>query len=73
MASRVFETVILSVYANFEEYKKDKTRIIQFLKEKNWLLENPMIKTYGLSKLIVLKDFKFAPIAKKILKCKLDH
>jgi len=73
MASRVFETVMLSVYTNFENYSKDKTRIIQFLKEKNWLLDEPVIRTYGLNKLIVLKDFKFAPISRKILKCKSDQ
>ena len=72
MASRVFETVMLSVYRNYEEYSRDKTRIIQFLKGKNWLLEDPVVRTFGLNKLVVLKDFKFAPIVRKILENELD-
>jgi len=72
MASRVFETVILSVYANFEDYKKDKTRIIQFLKKNNWLLENPRIKTYSLDKMVVIKDFIFTPIVNKLLECEFN-
>ena len=69
MATRRFETVMISIYANYEDYKKDKMRMMQFLKENNWIAENPMIRTYGLNKLVVIKDFKFAPIAKKVLKC----
>ena len=69
MASRVFETVLISVYTNFEAYKKDKTRIIQFLKKNNWLLDTPGIRTYSLNKLVVIKDFVFAPIVNKLLEC----
>jgi len=69
MASRVFETVLISAYANFEEYKQDKTRIIQFLKKNNWILDNPGIRTYSLNKLVVIKDFVFAPIVNKLLEC----
>jgi hypothetical protein len=67
MASRQFETVIISIYANYDEYRIDKTKKMQFLKEKNWLAENPIIRMYSLNKLIVIKDFSFVPITKKVL------
>jgi DNA-binding MarR family transcriptional regulator len=69
MASKRFETVLLSVYANYDDYKSDKTRIIRLLKENRWITKDPMIRTYSLSKLAIIKDFEFAPIAKKILRC----
>jgi hypothetical protein len=67
MASRQFETVIISIYSNYDEYRIDKTKKIQYLKEKNWLAENPIIRMYSLNKLIVIKDFTFVPITKKVL------
>lgn len=67
MASRQFETVMISIYSNYDEYRIDKTKKIQFLKEKNWLAENPIIRMYSLNKLIVIKDFTFVPITKKVL------
>lgn len=70
-ASRMFEAVMLSVYTNYEEYKKDKTRIMQVLKENRWVVVNPMVRTYSLHELIYIKDFKFAPITKKTIGCDL--
>ena len=67
MATRKFETVIISAYGNYEEYKTDKVEKMQFLKSKKWIAKNPVIRTYGLSKSTVIKDINFAPITKKVL------
>jgi hypothetical protein len=69
MANRIFEAVMISVYSNYDEYNSDKTRIMQILKENKWIAENPMIRTYSLNELIFIKDFKFAPISRKVLGC----
>jgi len=69
MASRMFEAVIISVYSNYDDYNKDTTRIMQTLKENKWIAENPMIRTYSLHEMIFIKDFKFAPITRKVLGC----
>jgi len=69
MASRMFEAVMISVYSNYDDYNKDTTRIMQTLKENKWIAQNPMIRTYSLHEMIFIKDFKFAPITRKVLGC----
>jgi len=69
MANRMFEAVMISIYSDYDDYNSDKTRIMQILKENKWIAENPMIRTYSLNELIFIKDFKFAPIARKTLGC----
>jgi len=69
MASRMFEAAMLSIHVDYDGYTRDKTRIMQVLKENKWIAEYPTIRTYSLSELIFIKDFKFAPIARKILGC----
>jgi hypothetical protein len=71
-ASRLFEAIMISVHRDYDEYKQDSTRMMQVLKEKNWIAENPLILTYSLSSLIFIKDFAFAPLARKIVGCELD-
>ena len=71
LTSRMFEAFMLSVHVDYEDYKKDQTRIMQVLKENKWIAQDPIILTYSLSSLIFIKDFKFAPIAKKIVGCDL--
>ena len=72
MASRMFEAFMLSAHLNYDDYNKDKTRVMQILKEKKWIAKDPKILTYSLNELIVIKDFRFAPIAKKIIGCELE-
>jgi len=72
MASRMFEAFILSVHVDYDDYKRDRTRIMQILKENKWIAEEPLVRTYSLSELIFIKDFKFAPIARKIIGCDLQ-
>lgn len=67
MATRKFETVIISAYKNYEEYKADKVEKMQFLKSKGWIAKNPLIRTYSLTKSVIIKDFTFAPITRKVL------
>ena len=69
LASRRFEAVIISIYTDYDSYKSDRTRIMQVLKENKWIAEEPMIRSYGLSNMVFIKDFKFAPIASKIVGC----
>jgi len=45
---------------------------MQILKENKWIAEEPLVRTYSLSELIFIKDFKFAPIARKIIGCDLQ-
>ena len=69
LASRRFEAVMISIYEDYEDYKNERTRIMQILKENQWIAEDPMTRSYGLSTMSFIKDFKFAPIASKIVGC----
>ncbi|MFH1101017.1 MAG: hypothetical protein V1726_03150 [Methanobacteriota archaeon] len=71
MASRMFETVMLFVHSDYDAYKRERTRIMQVLKENKWVTKDPVIRTYGLNTLVFMKDFKFAPITRKIVGCTL--
>ena len=68
-ASRRFEAVMISIYKNYDDYKTDMMKIMQVLKENQWIAEDPIIRTYSLSTMAFIKDFKFAPIASKIVGC----
>ncbi len=68
-ASRRFEAVMISIYKNYDDYKTDMMKIMQVLKENQLIAEDPMIRTYSLSTMAFIKDFKFAPIASKIVGC----
>ncbi|KYK22375.1 hypothetical protein AYK21_00110 [Thermoplasmatales archaeon SG8-52-2] len=68
-ASRRFEAVMISIYKNYDHYKSDGMKIMQVLKENEWIAEDPIIRTYSLSTLAFIKNFKFAPIASKIVGC----
>lgn len=72
LARRLFEAVMISVYNDYEEYKQDRTRVMQVLKENKWIVKDPLLRTYGLNTLVFIKDFKFVPIAKKIIGCDLE-
>ena len=69
MASRMFETFMLCVHKDFDDYNRDTTRIMQILKENKWISKSPEIRTHSLNELVYIKDFVFAPISKKILMC----
>ena len=67
MATRKFEAVIIGVYPDYGEYKTDKVEMMQFLKAKRWIAKDPVVRTYSLSKSVIIKNFNFAPITKKTL------
>ncbi len=69
LAARRFEFVAISMHDSFESYKLCKTNIMQKLKENDWILLNPLIRTYSLNKAKIIKDFNFLPITKKLLAC----
>lgn len=72
LASRKFETVILSAYPTYQDYKEDEMNKIRFLKENNLIAYPPFVGTYMFEGMAVIKDFDFAPITKKILGGKLN-
>lgn len=71
IASRMYEMVMLSVHYDYETYKQDRTKMMQILRENRWIVKEPVMRTYGLNTMIFIKDFKFAPIARKIIGCTL--
>jgi hypothetical protein len=42
---------------------------MKVLKENQWIAEDPIINSYGLNTMAFIKNFKFAPIASKIVGC----
>ncbi|MBU0497426.1 MAG: helix-turn-helix domain-containing protein [Candidatus Thermoplasmatota archaeon] len=68
-ASRNFEAIMICIYTNYNNYRLDKNRITQTLKENQWVTANPLILSYSLDSLVFIKDFKFTPITAKVLKC----
>ena len=68
-ASRRFEAVMISIYKDYDDYKRDMMKIMQILKENQWIAGDPMIRTYSLNSMAFIKDYKFAPIASKIMGC----
>ncbi len=69
LASRRFEAVMINVHSDYDDYKSNRTKVLQILKENGWIAEDPMIRSYGLSTMVFIKDFKFSPIARKIVGC----
>ena len=67
LASRKFECLILSVYKNYNDYKIDKMKKIEFLRRENLVCKPPLIRKYIIDRMYVIKDLEFAPIVKKIL------
>jgi DNA-binding CsgD family transcriptional regulator len=68
-ASRIFEAVMISIYNDYDDYKSDMMKLMHILKENHWIAQDPIIKSYGLNTMVFIKDFKFAPIASKIVGC----
>jgi DNA-binding MarR family transcriptional regulator len=68
-ATRQFECVAISMHENYERYRMHKMFLLQRLKEKGWEPENYTIRSFSLNKARIIKDFTFAPIAKKVLNC----
>ena len=67
LARRMFETVIISAYPTYQDYKEDKMNKIRYLKENDFILYTPLIGKYMFERMVVIKDFNFAPITNKTL------
>jgi hypothetical protein len=67
LASRRFESVIISAYPSYQNYKEDKMQKIRFLKENDFISYTPLVRKYMFDQMEFLKHFDFAPITKKIL------
>jgi DNA-binding MarR family transcriptional regulator len=67
--TRRFEFIAISMHTNYETYKVCKTKIIQKLKENDWVSLVPHVRTYSLNKSQIIKDFTFLPITEKTLGC----
>ena len=68
LARRQFETVIISAYPTYQAYKDDKMKKIRFLKENDFISYTPLVGKYMFESMVIIKEYSFAPIAKKILK-----
>jgi len=69
-ASRKFESVLLSAYPTYQEYKEDEMNKIRFLKENNLFSLPPFISPYMFEHMELIKEFDFAPLVRKILDLK---
>lgn len=67
MATRKFEKIMLSAYKNYDDFKSETVQQTKYLKDKNYLIKTPIIRLHSISRMIIIKDFVFAPIVKKIL------
>ncbi|MCD6171702.1 MAG: hypothetical protein J7J36_04735 [Thermoplasmata archaeon] len=70
MATREFESILISVHQNYEDYKISNTHIMQTLKENEWNAGNPAIRIYSLNKSVTIKNLNFYLLVKKLLSCK---
>ncbi len=66
-ASRESEKIILSVYKNYEDFRRDSANTMKYLKKNNLLISEPVIRPHSIGAMIVIKDMVFGPITKKIL------
>ena len=66
-ARRKFKGVIISAYPTYQSYKEDKMHKIRYLKENDLIVETPSVGKYMFDRMIVIKDFNFSAISKKIL------
>jgi hypothetical protein len=68
LAARKFECISLSVYMEYEDYREEHTRDIQYLKENDYLLDMPNTAKYMIPSMLVMKDMIFGPMVKKTLR-----
>lgn len=66
-ASRKFESILLSAYPTYQQYKADEMNKIRYLKENNLFSLPPFISTYRFEHMALIKEFDFAPLVRKTL------
>jgi DNA-binding Lrp family transcriptional regulator len=70
LAARKFECITLSAYMEYEDYREEHTRDLQYLKENDYLLDMPNTAKYMIPSMVVMKDMVFGPMVKKTLELK---
>ncbi len=64
---RKFEGLRISAYANYDECEKDRMAMFRYLREHNYVVDVPFVRTFSLNSVVIIKDFDFASIVRKIL------
>lgn len=64
---RKFEGLRISVYPNYDECEKDRMVMFRYLRGQNYVADVPLVRTFSLNSVAIIKDFDFAPIVRKIL------
>ncbi len=67
LAARKYDCIAISAHLDYEDYRLEHTRMVQHLKENNYLAEMPETSKYMIPSMVVMKDITFGPIVKKIL------
>jgi hypothetical protein len=67
LAARKFECITLSVYNEYEDYREEHTRDLQYLKENDYLVDMPNTAKYMIPSMVVMKDMVFGPMVRKTL------
>jgi len=67
LAARKFEAISVSVFMEYEDYREDHTRDLQYLRENDYLIDVPNTAKYMIPGMVVMKDMVFGPMVKKTL------
>ncbi|MDG6221290.1 MAG: hypothetical protein QCI38_07580, partial [Candidatus Thermoplasmatota archaeon] len=67
MVARKYEMLRICAYPSYEVYKHDKNHMISYLRKRELLADYPMHRVFSLDGTVVMKDFVFAPLVKKLL------
>jgi DNA-binding Lrp family transcriptional regulator len=67
LAHRMFETIIISAYPTYQDYKEDKMNKIRYLKENDLIMYAPSVGKYLFERMVTIKDIDFISIINKIL------
>jgi DNA-binding Lrp family transcriptional regulator len=64
---RKFEGLRISIYPNYDQCEIDRMQMFRYLRQHNYVVDVPFVRTFSLTSSAVIKDFNFAPAARKIL------
>ncbi|MFX0100123.1 MAG: hypothetical protein ACFFCS_11130 [Candidatus Hodarchaeota archaeon] len=64
---RKFEAVSISCFYNYQDYEDNRLNIFKYLKEKELVTREPEVRRYTFERFVIIKNFVFSPIIKKIL------
>ncbi|ODS41115.1 hypothetical protein BEH94_01050 [Candidatus Altiarchaeales archaeon WOR_SM1_SCG] len=61
------ESISLSLFENYIDYKDYYNRKLEHLRENNLITEKPIVHLFPVKKLNIVKNFSFAPLVKKLI------